>query len=126
MLKFFFRWNFFKFYFVCFWPCFTTCKILVPQQGIEPMPSTVKAWCPNHWTTREFPYQIEIDSYIHRLLYMTLMVTTNQIPITGTQKIERNTNVTLKKNIKSQRKRKVKKNNYKNNWKTMNKLTVSI
>ena len=43
------------------------------------------------------------------------MVTTNQIPITGTQKIERNTNVTLKKNIKSQRKRKVKKNNYKNN-----------
>ena len=28
---------------------------LVPQPGIEPMPPIVKAWSPNHWTTREFP-----------------------------------------------------------------------
>ena len=31
------------------------CRILVPQPGIEPMPPTVKAWSPNHWTPREFP-----------------------------------------------------------------------
>ena len=30
-------------------------QILVPQQGAEPIPSTVKAWSLNHWTTREFP-----------------------------------------------------------------------
>ena len=30
-------------------------QILVPQQGIEPIPSTVKAWSLNHWTTSEFP-----------------------------------------------------------------------
>ena len=23
--------------------------------AIEPMPSTVEAWSPNHWTAREFP-----------------------------------------------------------------------
>ena len=33
----------------------TACGILVPQQGIEPRPSALKAWSPNHWTTREFP-----------------------------------------------------------------------
>ena len=27
---------------------------LVPQPGIEPMPSAVKAQHPNHWTTGEF------------------------------------------------------------------------
>ena len=30
------------------------CRILVPQPGIEPGPSAVKART-NHWTTREFP-----------------------------------------------------------------------
>ena len=29
-------------------------RILVPQPGIEPMPSAVKAQRPNHWSTREF------------------------------------------------------------------------
>ena len=29
--------------------------ILVPQPGIEPGPSAVKVWCPNHWTAKEFP-----------------------------------------------------------------------
>ena len=29
--------------------------ILVPQPGIEPRTSAVKAWSPNHWITREFP-----------------------------------------------------------------------
>ena len=34
---------------------FTTCGILVPQPGIEPMPLVVRARSPNHWTAREFP-----------------------------------------------------------------------
>ena len=31
------------------------CGILVPQLGIEFMPSTMEAGSPNHWTAREFP-----------------------------------------------------------------------
>ena len=39
-----------------FWgPHLAACSILVPQPGIEPEPPAVEAWCPNHWTTREFP-----------------------------------------------------------------------
>ena len=29
------------------------CGILVPQPGIEPVSSTVKAWSPNHWTANK-------------------------------------------------------------------------
>ena len=29
--------------------------ISVPQPGIKPGPSAVRAWRLNHWTTREFP-----------------------------------------------------------------------
>ena len=35
--------------------CHLACGILVPRPGIEPGPSAVKTWSPNHWTTREFP-----------------------------------------------------------------------
>ena len=38
-----------------FWLCLVACRILVPQPGIEPRPSAVKAQSPNHWTAREFP-----------------------------------------------------------------------
>ena len=38
-----------------FWQCCVACGILVPWSGIEPRPSTVRAWSPNHWTAREFP-----------------------------------------------------------------------
>ena len=31
------------------------CRILVPQPGIEPMPSAVEARNLNHWTAREVP-----------------------------------------------------------------------
>ena len=31
------------------------CGILVPWSGIEPGPSAVKVWSPNHWTAKEFP-----------------------------------------------------------------------
>ena len=39
--------------FLFFWPC--SMGILVPQPGIKPVPSAVKAQSPNHWTAREFP-----------------------------------------------------------------------
>ena len=34
--------------------------ILVPQTGIEPGPSAVKAWSPNHWTARELLFHFLI------------------------------------------------------------------
>ena len=48
---------FFSFFFLNFFaaPCHAACGILVPQPGIEPGPSAVKAWSLNHWTDREFP-----------------------------------------------------------------------
>ena len=39
------------------WPHHTAGGILVPRPGIEPVPPTVEAWSPNHWTTREVPCQ---------------------------------------------------------------------
>ena len=49
------------------------CGILVPQPGIEPMPSSLEARCLNHWTTRE-----DILKDILKLFYsMTLCVTLN-------------------------------------------------
>ncbi|XP_073653948.1 protein yippee-like 2 isoform X1 [Tursiops truncatus] len=36
------------------YPRRTACRIFVPRSGIEPRPSAVKAWSPNHWTAREF------------------------------------------------------------------------
>ena len=33
-------------------PC-AAYRILVPRPGIEPVPPTVEAWSPNHWTARE-------------------------------------------------------------------------
>ena len=37
-----------------FWLHHVACGILVPQPGIKPRPSAVRAWSPNHWTSREF------------------------------------------------------------------------
>ena len=39
----------------CFWPRCVSFGVLVPQPGIEPWPSAVKALSPNHWPAREFP-----------------------------------------------------------------------
>ena len=38
-----------------FWPCHSACGISVPILEIEPRPTAVVAWSPNHWTTRESP-----------------------------------------------------------------------
>ena len=43
------------FFFNFFGPCCTTYGILVPHQGIEPIPPGVEAQSPHHWTTREVP-----------------------------------------------------------------------
>ena len=40
-------------HFLNFWPCHMTCRILVPQPGIEPMPPAVEAQSPDHWTATE-------------------------------------------------------------------------
>lgn len=37
------------------WPCHTACGILASWPGIEPWPTTLKAWSPNYWTSRGFP-----------------------------------------------------------------------
>ena len=43
------------YFFFFFLATLVACGILLPQPGIESGPSAVKAWSPNHWTTREFP-----------------------------------------------------------------------
>ena len=42
-------------YLFLIWPCHGAYGILVPRPRIEPVTSSVKAWSPNHWTSREFP-----------------------------------------------------------------------
>ena len=41
--------------FFFFWPCHTSCRILVPQPGVKSGATAVRAPTPNHWTTRKFP-----------------------------------------------------------------------
>ena len=41
-----------NFLFVLIWLCHAACVILVPRQGIKPIPPMVEAWSLNHWTTR--------------------------------------------------------------------------
>ena len=54
-------WNNKGFFFFFFGP--ETCRILVPQPGIEPRHLAVKARSPNPWTTREFPTKDYFLSY---------------------------------------------------------------
>ena len=39
--------------FLTFWPRHVANAILVPQPGMEPMPSAVQAQILNHWTIKE-------------------------------------------------------------------------
>ena len=39
----------------------STFRILVPQARIEPTSSAVRAWTPNHWTTKKLPQKIDFD-----------------------------------------------------------------
>lgn len=48
-----------------FWPHHTSCGILVPWRGVEPMAPTLETWCLNCWTTRAVPgSQISCDQQI--------------------------------------------------------------
>lgn len=38
-----------------FWPQHVACGILIPLPAIELVPTAMKAWNFNYWTTREFP-----------------------------------------------------------------------
>ena len=41
------------FFFLMFWPCRMACGMLVPQPGIELLPSAVEAQSLNQWSTKE-------------------------------------------------------------------------
>ena len=51
-----------------FLPCCMACGILVPQPGIEPGPTAVKAPSPNHWTTRDLPGEHLYNHYFKLFL----------------------------------------------------------
>ena len=40
---------------IIIWLCCTTCGILLPQPGIEPVPPAVEMWSLNHRATKEVP-----------------------------------------------------------------------
>ena len=46
-------------FFFLIWPRHVAFGILVPRPGIEPGPSAVKVWSPNHWTAREVPVALK-------------------------------------------------------------------
>ena len=51
-------------YFLFFFPLWLhhpVCAVLVPWPWIEPRPSAMKAWSPNHWTARKFPITSNLD-----------------------------------------------------------------
>ena len=59
-----------------FWPHLAACgmwDLLVLQTGIEPAPSAVRAWCPNHWTAREFPIHATFYFFIFIYFYFFSM-----------------------------------------------------
>ena len=67
------------FFLFFFWLHLTVWGILVPQPGIEPGPSAVRARSPNHWATREFPrIRLELghgsDSGLASCLFLTTFV----------------------------------------------------
>ena len=56
-----------------FWSCCEACWILVLQPGIKFMPTAVKVWSPNHWTTREFPTILHFKKKILHFLTTTTL-----------------------------------------------------
>ena len=43
-------------------PCHEVYGFLLPQPRVNPRPSSVKAQSPNHWTAKEFPVIVLIQS----------------------------------------------------------------
>ena len=50
-------WIYQGFFFFFFLASLHSMLDLFPQPGIEPGLPVTEAWSPNHWTTRESPYQ---------------------------------------------------------------------
>ena len=48
----------------CFWPCHMACGLLVPQPGMESLPSALEAQFLNHWATRDV-YHLRAGMYIY-------------------------------------------------------------
>ena len=73
----------FEISFFFFFSLVSVCEVLVPWQGLEPRPSTVKAWSSNHWTTRNSPGVLFFISVLtHRYLFYTLgYSSTNFFPL---------------------------------------------
>ena len=44
---------FFNYYFLIFWPCCMSFRILVLWPGFKPLPPALAAWSLNHWITQE-------------------------------------------------------------------------
>ena len=55
-----------------FWPCRVACGILVPRQGIKPMPPALEAWGLNHWTARV----VHSSSFLNILLEQSAILNT--------------------------------------------------
>ena len=47
-----------------FWPCCVACRFLVPWPGIKLIPPALEASSLNHWTTREVPLLLHLQSHI--------------------------------------------------------------
>ena len=50
---------------IIFWLHHMTCRILVPQPGIEPAPLAAKAQSPNHWTAKEYSSMYTFSGKTH-------------------------------------------------------------
>ena len=73
---------------VIYWPICAACGILVPPPGIEPRPSAVKTWSPNHWTTRNiFSHTWTIFRRCTELLRSTVMIPPLSSPSHGQRKV---------------------------------------
>ena len=59
---FFVCFSFFLSFFFFFLPHWAVCGILVPQQGIEPLPLAVEDQSPKHWTTRKVPVHVVFNT----------------------------------------------------------------
>lgn len=74
-------------------------------------------------------HQLNIHSYMHKMLYMNLMVTTKQKPAIDTQKIDKGMEAYLKRkplnHEEGEQEKKATKKNYKNSHKTSNEMTIN-
>ena len=49
------------------------CRILIPQPEFKPVPPAVEVRSPEHWTTREFPYELFVFWEIKPLLVVSFV-----------------------------------------------------